>query len=221
MKYGQLPHMYSLKYWFDYQISAGIPKANPATTAPTPAVACAPAAADPSVDVAPLPEACDAADGVEVVVRMTVLEPETEVTVLVATVPVLFPPEALAALKSKPQSVIRDATSVGHPCQPLSKIEGEEHLVSAAAVQVLMTVECVPLSSPAVKPFCLAQAAQESNAGSALASPHTQSLNAESPSVLFSHLVERSIKLRQSERHAWGTSCSSISSAATMIARER
>lgn len=92
--------------------------------------------------MAPLPEACDAADGVEVVVEMTVLEPETEVTVSVATVPVIFPPEALAALKSKPQSVIRDATSVGHPCQPLSKIEGEEHLVSAAA-QFLMTVKCV------------------------------------------------------------------------------
>lgn len=93
---------------------AGIPKANPATTAPTPAVACAPPAVDPSVGVAPLPEACDAADGVEVVVKTTVLEPDTEVTVPVTTASVVFPPEVLAALKSRPQSVIRDATSVRH-----------------------------------------------------------------------------------------------------------
>jgi hypothetical protein len=77
-----------------------------------PAVACVAAAADASVDMAALPEVCDAADGVGVVVKTTVLEPDTEVTVLVATLPVLFPLGALAALKSRPQSVIRDATSV-------------------------------------------------------------------------------------------------------------
>lgn len=100
-----------------------MPKANPATTAPMPAVACAPAAADPSVDMAPPPEVCVAADGVEVVVKTTVLEPDTEVTVLVAAVPVLFPLETLAALKSRPQSDISDATSVEILCQPLSRIE--------------------------------------------------------------------------------------------------
>lgn len=93
-----------------------------------PAVACAPAAADPSVDVAPLPDVWDAPDGVEVVVKMTVLEPDTEVTVLVATVSVLFPLEVLAALNSRPQSVIRDATSVEVTCQPFSSIEGESPL---------------------------------------------------------------------------------------------
>lgn len=95
-----------------------MPKANPATTAPMPAVACAPAAADPPVDVAPPSEVCDAADGVEVVAKMMV-------------VPVLFPLEALAALKSRPQSVISDATSVEDLCQLLSRIKTEKHLISA------------------------------------------------------------------------------------------
>lgn len=91
-----------------------------------PAVACAPAAADPSVDAASLPEVCNDADGAEVVVvTTTVLEPETEVIVLVATLSVLFPPEALAALKSRPQSVISDATSVEYSSQPSSLFEGK------------------------------------------------------------------------------------------------
>lgn len=96
---------------------------------PIPAVTRAPAAADPSVGVAPLPELCDAADGVEVVVKTMVLEPDTEVTVLVAMVPVVFPLEVLAALKSRPQSVIRDATSVQCSCQRSPRIEMRQYLV--------------------------------------------------------------------------------------------
>lgn len=125
--------MYPINYSFGHQIRAGIPKANPATTAPIPAVARAPPAVDPSVGVTPLPEACDAADGVEVVAKTTVFEPDTEVTVLVAIVPVVFPLEVLAALKSRPQSAIRDATSVRHSCQPSPRIEVRKYLVSGCS----------------------------------------------------------------------------------------